>query len=308
MLRILANDGMDKAAVDYLRGLGHEVSTDHLEGTDLENAIKEYDVLVVRSATKVRKPLIDIASEAGQLKLIVRAGVGIDNIDHEYAEQKCIAVRNTPKASSASVAELTIAHMFAVSRFINISNVTMRRGEWNKKAYKGVELMGKTLGLIGFGRIGQEVGSRARALGMDVIYSDHHVHLDSPQYKKVEMDELLEKSDYVSLHVPFLGTPVLDEKEFAQMKDGVRIINVARGGVVSEDALLAALESGKVAAAALDVFEEEPTKREDICNHPAISVTPHIGASTNEAQLRIGIETYETILDFFTSKVGCAQD
>ncbi len=214
-------------------------------------------------------------------------------------KKKGIAVRNTPKASSASVAELTIAHMFAISRFIHVSNVTMRKGEWNKKAYKGVELMGKTLGLIGFGRIGQEVGSRARALGMDVIYADHHVHLDSPQYKKVDMEEVLEKSDFISLHIPFLGAPTIGEAEFAKMKDGVRLVNVARGGVVDEDALLKALENGKVAAAALDVFEEEPTKREDICNHPAISVTPHIGASTAEAQLRIGIETYETILDFF---------
>lgn len=299
MLRILANDGMDKVAVDYLRGLGHEVVTDHFAGADLDKAITEFDVLVVRSATKVRQPLIDIAAEAGKLKLVVRAGVGIDNIDHKYAEEKGIAVRNTPKASSASVAELTIAHMFAISRFIHVSNVTMRKGEWNKKAYTGVELMGKTLGLIGFGRIGQEVGSRARALGMDVIYSDHHVHLDSPQYKKVEMEDVLEKSDFISLHIPFLGQPTIGEAEFAKMKDGVRLVNVARGGVVDEDALLKALDSGKVAAAALDVFEEEPTKREDICNHPAISVTPHIGASTDEAQLRIGIETYETILDFF---------
>ena len=299
MLRILANDGMDKTAVDYLTGLGHEVVTDHFAGADLDKAVTEFDALIVRSATKVRQPLIDIAAEAGKLKLVVRAGVGIDNIDHKYAEEKGIAVRNTPKASSASVAELTIAHMFAISRFIHVSNVTMRKGEWNKKAYKGIELMGKTLGLIGFGRIGQEVGSRARALGMDVIYADHHVHLDSPQYKKVEMEEVLERSDFISLHIPFLGEPTIGEAEFAKMKDGVRLVNVARGGVVDEDALLKALESGKVAAAALDVFEEEPTKREDICNHPAISVTPHIGASTAEAQMRIGIETYETILDFF---------
>lgn len=299
MLRILANDGMDKVAVDYLRGLGHEVSTEHLQGAELEAAVKEYDVLVVRSATKVRQPLIDTAVEAGKMKLVVRAGVGIDNIDHVYAQEKGLAVRNTPKASSDSVAELTIAHMFAISRFIHISNVTMRKGEWNKNAYKGIELMGKTLGVIGFGRIGQEVGIRARALGMDVIFFDHHVHLDQPQFKKVELDELLEKSDFVTLHVPFLGEPVIGAAEFAKMKDGARLINVARGGVVDEDALLEALASGKVAAAALDVFEEEPVKREDILNHPAISVTPHIGASTEEAQQRIGIETYETILEFF---------
>jgi len=299
MLRILANDGMDKVAVDYLKGLGHEVVTDHQAGADLDKAVTEFDVLVVRSATKVREALIDVAAAAGKMKLVVRAGVGIDNIDHVYAEEKGIAVRNTPKASSASVAELTIAHMFAISRHIHISNVTMRNGEWNKKAYKGVELMGKTLGVIGFGRIGQEVGQRARALGMDVIYTDKHVHLDHPQYKKVEMDELIEKSDFITLHIPFLGAPSIGEAEFAKMKDGVRLVNVARGGVVDESALLKALDNGKVAAAALDVFEEEPTKSKEIYTHPNISLTPHIGASTDEAQLRIGIETYETILDFF---------
>lgn len=299
MLRILANDGMDSLAVELLQDKGHEVITEKHENEALEKAIEEFDVLVVRSGTKVRKPLIEKASKAGRLKLIVRAGVGIDNIDYEYAEEKGIAVRNTPNASSASVAELTIAHMFAISRFIHISNVTMRQGQWNKKAYKGVELMGKTLGVIGFGRIGKEVGARARALGMDVIYAGNHTHLDCPQFKKVELDELLQVSDFITLHIPFRGKTVIGSSEFAKMKDGVRLINAARGGVVDEKALLEALETKKVAAAALDVFEQEPTANEALYSHPRVSVTPHIGASTEEAQLRIGVETVKSILDFF---------
>ncbi len=302
MLKILANDGMDKSAVEHLQGLGHLVDTDHKAGADLEQAVKEYDVLIVRSATKVREPLIDIMAEAGKMKLVVRAGVGIDNIDHVYAEEKGVAVRNTPHASSPSVAELTIGHMFAISRHIHISNVTMREGEWNKKAYKGIELAGKNLGLIGFGRIGQEVGKRARALGMHVFYVDHYVHADIPEFHKLEtLDELYEKADFISLHIPFIkeNGATLNAEAFGKMKDGVRIVNVARGGVVDEAALCDALDSGKVAAAALDVFEEEPTKSERVYKHPGISLTPHIGASTAEAQERIGVETYETILKFF---------
>ena len=302
MLRILANDGMDASAVKHLTECGHEVVTEFHELDALKNVINDYDALIVRSATKVRKELIDIMAEGGKCKLVVRAGVGIDNIDHVYAEEKGIAVRNTPNSSSASVAELTIGHMFAISRFIGISNVTMRKGEWNKKAYKGVELADKTLGLIGFGRIAREVAKRAQALGMDVIYTDHLGRLEGfDEFKFVETDELLAKSDYISLHIPFIKElgPTLAEKQFEIMKDGVRIVNAARGGVVCEKSLLKALNSGKVAAAALDVFEEEPTLHEELINHPNVSVTPHIGASTAEAQKRIGIETYRTVLNFF---------
>jgi len=302
MLRILANDGMDASAVKHLVDCGHEVVTDFYELDVLKEKINEFDALIVRSATKVRTELIDIMAEGGKCKLVVRAGVGIDNIDHVYAEEKGIAVRNTPNSSSASVAELTIAHMFAISRFIGISNFTMRNGEWNKKAYKGVELAGKTLGLIGFGRIAREVAKRANALGMDVIYTDHLGRLDGfDEFKFVEMDELIKSSDYISLHIPFIKEmgPTLGAEQFAAMKDGVRIVNAARGGVVSEAALLEALNSGKVAAAALDVFEKEPTMNTELVNHPNVSVTPHIGASTAEAQKRIGVETYRTVLSFF---------
>lgn len=302
MLRILANDGMDASAVKHLTDCGHEVVTDFHELEDLKKVINDFDALIVRSATKVRTELIDIMAEGGKCKLVVRAGVGIDNIDHVYAEEKGIAVRNTPNSSSASVAELTIGHMFAISRFIGISNFTMRNGEWNKKAYKGVELAGKTLGLIGFGRIAREVAKRADALGMDVIYTDHFGRIDGfDNFKYVELEDILKESDYISLHIPFIKEmgPTLAADQFAQMKDGVRIVNAARGGVVCEKSLLEALNSGKVAAAALDVFEEEPTKNTELINHPNVSATPHIGASTAEAQKRIGVETYSTILNFF---------
>lgn len=302
MYRILANDGIDATAKSKLENLGYEVDTNKYEGNDLEEALRNFDVLIVRSATKVRANLIDIAADAGRLKLVVRAGVGLDNIDLKHAKERGITVRNTPMATSNSVAEMSLAHMFALSRFIHISNVTMRNGEWNKKQYKGIEIQGKTLGLIGFGRIARVLAKKAKALGMDVIYYDRLGEISGyEEFKYVEMDELLSSSDFISLHIPFIKEigAVLAEKEFNKMKDGVYIINAARGGVVNEADLIKALDSGKVGAAALDVFEEEPTKNEAVLNHPKISLTPHTGASTKEAQARVGIETIDTIQDFF---------
>lgn len=299
MLRILANDGMDKAAAQHLIDLGHEVVLNFYPVEELKTELKNFDCIIVRSATKIREELID-AVAGSRLKLVIRAGVGVDNIDVKYAESKGITVRNTPNSSSASVAELAIGHMFALARFINISNVTMRNGEWNKKAYKGTEIAGKTIGLIGFGRIAREVAKRALALGMSVIYTDlmgAGVGMDGCTF--VSQDELIKTSDYISLHIPFIKEmgPTLYKKQFEMMKDGVYIINCARGGVVCEDGLLEALNSGKVAGAGIDVFVEEPTKNEALINHPHVSVTPHIGASTVEAQQRIGVETYNVVLE-----------
>ena len=251
-------------------------------------------------ATKIRVPLIDKALQTGQLKLIIRAGVGIDNIDHAYAKEKGILVRNTPNSSSDAVAELAIGHMFSLARHIYISNVTMREGKWNKKDYKGIELNGKTLGLVGFGRIARSVAKKAMSLGMKVIYNDiagksHFL----PECTYVSKDELLTQSDFISLHIPFnkeVG-PYLGTTEFNKMKKGMYIIHTARGGVINEDALLSALDSGIVKRAALDVYEQEPTRNEKIYTHEGISLTPHIGASTIEAQARIGQETIEVILE-----------
>jgi D-3-phosphoglycerate dehydrogenase len=302
MVRVLANDGMDKAAAKMLEDAGYEVILDHYPLDELKEKIKEVDVLIVRSATKVREELLNIAKDAGRLKLVIRAGVGVDNIDVAHAKEIGIEVRNTPLSSSDSVAELTIAHMFALARHIHISNVTMRNGEWNKKQYKGIELAGKTLGLIGFGRIARSVAKKANALGMDIIYTDLMGKMDGyDEFEFMSKEELIQKADFISLHIPFIKEQgaAIAEKEFDMMKDGVYLINCARGGVVCEESLLKALESGKVAAAGIDVFEEEPTKREALYTHPRVSITPHIGASTAEAQKRIGVETYETIINFF---------
>ena len=304
MYRIHVTDVMDKKAVVKLIEAGFEVVEEFYEPEVLADKVKEFDALVVRSATKVRQPIIDAALETKRLKLVIRAGVGVDNIDVNYAMERGIEVRNTPNASSDSVAELAIAHMFALARFIHISNVTMRDGEWNKKQYKGIELNGKTLGLFGFGRIAKSVAIKASALGMNVVYTDRTGPKDGyDHFEYLEKDELLKKSDFISLHVPFSKEygALLGKDEFEIMKDGVYLINTARGGVVCEKALLEALNSGKVAAAAVDVFEEEPTKNEELINHLKVSVTPHIGASTKEAQSRIGLEVIETITKFFNN-------
>ncbi|MBU1020336.1 MAG: D-2-hydroxyacid dehydrogenase [Firmicutes bacterium] len=298
MYKILANDGMDQGAIDELIQSGYEVENHFYEGDALVQKIKEIDCIVIRSATKIRKPLIDEAVKAGKLKLIIRAGVGIDNIDHVYAKEQGLSVRNTPNSSSDAVAELTIGHMFSLARHLYISNVTMREGKWNKKQYEGIELAGKTLGLIGFGRIAKSVAKKAMALGMKVIYTD----LYGPVKEDLgclyfEKERLLASSDFISLHIPFskeLGATI-GEKEFNMMKKGMYLINAARGGVVDEEALLVALDKGIVKKAALDVFMDEPTKNERIYTHESISLSPHIGASTIEAQERIGLETVEVI-------------
>ena len=302
MIRILVTDGMEKSAIEDLKAKGFEVVEQFYEPEALGEELKEFDVIVVRSATKVRKSIIDIAAEAGRLKLVIRGGVGVDNIDVAYAMEKGIKVANTPNASSASVAELALAHMFAISRFINISNVSMRQGKWDKKKYEGVEIGGKTLGLIGFGRISRELAKKASALGMTVIYTDIIAKAtDCDEYEFCELNNVLRRSDYLSLHIPFFKEQgaTIGKDQIAMMKDGAFLINCARGGVVNEAALLEALDSGKLAGAGVDVFVEEPTKNEALVNHPKVSVTPHIGAATAEAQTRIGEEIVSIICDFF---------
>ena len=293
-MRILVTDGMDKTAMAQLREAGHEVVEQFYEPDQLGAALKEFDAVVVRSKTKVRANHIDEA-KGGKLKLIIRGGVGVDNIDVKYAEENGITVKNTPRASSESVAELAMAHMFACARYISIAGHTMREDKWEKKAYgKGIELKGKTLGIVGFGRIGQHLGVMAKAIGMDVIAFDiFHIPGIEEQLgiPYVEMDELLAKADFISVHAPAVDGGAL-------MKDGVLIINTSRGTNVDEDALLAALESGKVRAAGLDVYAEEPAKNHALYCHPMVSCTPHIGAATVEAQKRIGAEIVDIITNF----------
>lgn len=302
MIKILVTDGMDKGAVCTLKDMGHEVTEQFFEPEELKEQVKNFNVVIVRSATKVRKEIINEALKTGDLKMIIRGGVGVDNIDVAYAESNGIKVRNTPKASSSAVAELALGHMFSLARFIGIANVTMREGKWNKKLYKGIELSGKTLGLIGFGRIGRELAKRAKALEMKVIYNDIlGPAKDCPEYSFVSLEKLLTDSDFISLHVPGNKdkSPVIGKPEFSKMKEGVYLINCARGSVVDEAALLEVLNSGKLAGAGIDVYPEEPPQNLELVSHERVSVTPHIGAATKEAQKRIGAEIVSIIKENF---------
>lgn len=311
MAKILTNDGLHPSGIKMLEDAGHVVTTEKIPQDELIQKLPEYDGICVRSATKVRTDLID---HCPNLKFIGRGGVGLDNIDVDYAKSKGIAVLNTPSASSRSVAELAFAHMLSLARFVHQSNREMpSKGNSSfgilKKSYsKGFELEGKTLGIIGLGRIGQEAAKIGLGLGMRVIGVDPFV-AGSVNLKwsianndlehnvpSVSLQEMLSKADFITMHIPFTGSPALGKNEFAQMKKGVYIVDAARGGTIDENALLEALDNGTVAAVGLDVFENEPTPREDILAHPKISLTPHIGASTLEAQEKIGTELAGKIL------------
>ena len=306
-MNILANDGISESGVKALKDSGYNIITTNVAQEQLIEYINQnsIDGLLVRSATTVRKNLID---SCPNLKLIGRGGVGMDNIDVEYARKKNIHVINTPAASSASVAELVFAHLYGGVRFLYDSNRNMPlEGETNfkdlKKRYsKGIELRGKTIGIIGFGRIGQEVAKIALGIGMKVIACDNFLdeteiklkffdnNSVSFKIKTVSKDEVLKQADFITLHVPAQKKYVIDKKEFNQMKNGAVLINAARGGVVNEVALVSALDSGKILFAALDTFENEPKPEIKLLMHRDISLTPHIGAATNEAQDRIGEE------------------
>lgn len=298
-MKVLISDGISAGGEQILKDAGFEVTNKKFTPEELLGVIKDYDALMVRSATKATKEVIDAGVN---LKCIARGGVGLDNIDTVYAKEKGIPVLNTPGASSVSVAELAIAHMIGVIRFLHRSNTEMREGKWPKKEYsKGMELTGKTLGILGLGAIGRETAKRALGLMMNVIAYDPFVAQTDLNVKLVTKNELLEKSDFISLHMPFIKSegPTLAEKEFEMMKKGVVVVNCARGGVVKESALLAALNSGKVAYAGVDVFESEPPTdaQKELINHPNVCVTPHIGASTDEAQERVSLEIAEKVVN-----------
>ena len=315
MIKVLANDGISKAGQDLLEKAGYQVNTTKIPQEELPSKLNEYDVILVRSATKVRKELID---QCPNLKMVGRGGVGLDNIDVDYAKSKGIDVVNTPAASSQSVAELVIGNMFILSRFLHQANREMPgKGATEfkalKKSYsKGSEVRGKTLGIIGFGRIGRAAASMAMGLGMKVVAHDPFIdkseivvegfgdHIIKVPINTVPKAVVLAASDYLTLHVPSSDKPLLGAEEFAQMKPTAILINAARGGVVDEDALLDALNNGKLAGAALDVFVGEPTPRQDLLDHPKIALTPHTGASTKEAQDNIGIELAEKIMAKFS--------
>lgn len=300
MVRVLTNDGLEAASIEALKALGVDVVNEHIEQDVLGEKLKDFDAVVIRSATKLTADVFN-AEKGGNLKLAVRAGVGVDNIDIPAGNEVGVTTKNTPSASSNSVAELALAHMFALARFVAISNVTMRNGEWNKKKYKGVEIAGKTLGIVGMGRIGKSLAQKAEALGMKVVYTDLFGKNESLSYEFLSLEDLLKTSDFVSLHVPYdkNAGSLIGEKELALMKKSAFLIDCARGKVVEEAALLNALNNDVIAGAGLDVFEDEPTKNTELVNHAKVSVTPHIGASTSEAQTRIGEEVVEVIKAFF---------
>ena len=301
MIRVLTNDRLEAASIEGLQAIGVEVVNEHIGQDVLGEKLKDFDAVVIRSATKLTADVFN-AEEGGKLKLAIRAGVGIDNIDIPAGESKGVTVKNTPAASSDSVAELAIGHMFALARYIAIANVTMRNGEWNKKKYQGIEIAGKTLGIVGMGRIGQSLAKKATALGMNVVYTDIFGKNDSLKYDFLSLEDLLKTSDFISLHVPYdkKAGSLIGKKELSLMKKTAFLIDCARGKVVEEAALLEALDNDVIAGAGLDVFEEEPTKNTTLVNHPKVSVTPHIGAATAEAQTRIGEEVVSIIKEFFS--------
>ena len=317
-MKVLANDGISKSGKDALEKAGFGVLTVQVAQEQLQNYINEHkiEVLLVRSATKVRKETID---NCPSLRIIGRGGVGMDNIDVDYAREKGIHVINTPAASSASVAELVFAHLFGGVRFLHDSNRNMpldgdtKFNQLKKNYGAGRELRGKTLGIIGFGRIGREVAKIALGCGMKVIASDHKIGeaditLDFYDGQKITLkiktepvDQLIKHSNFISLHVPSQSGYLIGKEEISNMKDGVGIINAARGGILDENALLNAIEDGKVSFAALDVFENEPTPSIKVLMNEKISLTPHIGAATNEAQDRIGTELAEQIINIMAN-------
>lgn len=319
-MKVLANDGISKSGIKALEKGGFEVITTKVAQEQVANYINanSVSVLLVRSATKVRQDIID---NCPSLKVIGRGGVGMDNIDVDYAREKGIQVINTPASSSESVAELVFAHLFTGVRFLHDANRNMPlEGDSNfeglKKAYaNGIELRGKTLGIIGFGRIGKAVAKIGLGLGMKVIASDKFVgnaeikvDFYNGQFINVDivtepMEDLFRHSDFISLHVPAQDGYVIGKDEFELMKDGVGIVNASRGGVINEVELIEALDSGKVLFAGLDVFEEEPSPAVQVLMHPKISLTPHIGAATLEAQDRIGTELAEQIIGLLKSDI-----
>ncbi|PHI18490.1 3-phosphoglycerate dehydrogenase [Lewinellaceae bacterium SD302] len=315
MIRILANDGIAEDGKTLLEEAGYEVVTEKVAQEDLATELPNYDAIIVRSATKVRKELID---QCPRLQVIARAGVGLDNIDHDYARSIGRTVVNTPAASSQAVAELVFTHFFSLARFVHQSNRQLPAADSDfkalKKSYsKGVQLRGKTLGIIGFGRIGVEAARIGLALGMKIMPVDLHVEsreleIDlhaAPDVKlkvtveTVEMEEMITAADFITIHVPSLKGALIGAEELKKMKNSAIIVNTARGGVIDEEALIAALDAGEIAGAGLDVFINEPTPDRHLLEHPRLSVSPHIGASTQEAQRNIGLELADQILAHF---------
>lgn len=297
-MKILVCDPTESSAIERMRAAGLDVDVqDTIGAEELARVAGEYEGLVVRSRTQVREALIDAARN---LKVIVRGGVGLDTIDAEYARGKGITVMNTPLASSAAVAELTIGYMLMMARSLYPATASMKAGKWEKKRFTGQEIGGKTLGIVGLGNIGREVARRAASLGMRVIAYDPYIQT-AEGVELVGLDELLARSDYLTFHLPLTKETrgLIGKEAFEKMKAGVRIVNCARGGIVDEEALYEALVSGKVAGAALDVYAQEPCQGSKLFELEQVIGSPHVGAATREAQGRIGAEVADKLIDFY---------
>ena len=300
MARVLVADAIAESAVKQITDAGIEVVIRNAD-TDgpVEEQIKGFDGIIIRSATKVTKAVLEAAD---QLKVVVRAGVGLDNVDQEAAKEHGVLVKNTPEAPTASVAEMVFSLMFSLARNVTQADSSMKDERWEKKKLKGTELWEKTIGIVGFGRIGQELARRAKAFDMNVLTYDV-LDIDEAVKKigaqRVDLNDLIAKSDYISLHVPFLPQTknMISDAQFELMKETAFLINTARGGVVDEKALLKALNEGKIAGAALDVFENEPPVDWSLVKHPKLVATPHLASSTKEAQIRVGKLTAEKIIE-----------
>lgn len=296
--KVLITDGLDDRGQSILRTAADVDYHDKLAAEALLRMIADYDALIVRGQTKVTAAVLDAAS---RLRVIGRAGVGVYNIDLDAAKKHNVTVVNAPTSTTIAVAELTVGLLLALARQIPRADATMKQGQWLKKEFEGVELNGKTLGVIGFGRIGMEVGRRASAFGMSVITYDPNVlehELEHGEADPVSIQDLYAWSDFISLHLPLnvQTRDLIGPMALSQMKDGVRIISTARGGIINESALLEALNSGKVAGVALDVFEKEPPGLTELVSHPRVIVTPHIGAQTVEAQSRAAEDIANEVL------------
>ncbi len=297
-MKVLVSDKLANEAIEVLRNAGLEVDVKTgMSPEELEACIGDYDAIVIRSATKVRKNIM-IAGK--KLKAIGRAGVGLDNVDLEYAKEKGIKVFNTPAATSISVAELVIGQMLACIRNIPRADATMKECKWAKKQLGGTELYGKTLGILGIGRIGQEVAKRALAFGMKCIAYDPYItKVDLDVEILLSLEEVYKQADFITLHMPLLDSTkyLINKDAFAKMKDGIIIINSARGGVIKESDLLEALNTDKIRCVAIDVWEKEPTDNDDLRKHPKVIATPHLGASAKEGQIRAGTQVAEQIIN-----------
>lgn len=295
-MKILANDGLDNIAVEELKKLDIEIDLNHYDDELLINKLKEVDIVIIRSATKLTSKILEKTKNT-KLKLLIRAGVGLDNIDVEYAKNNGYIVRNTPNSSANSVAEFVIGAIVSLARFIPIANFTCKNKKWNKKQYQGIEIQGKTLGIIGMGNIGKLLAKKADALGMKVVFYDKFVN-KCENYAYLSLEDLLRTSDFISIHTPFVRDNFISTNEFNIMKDGCYIVNTSRGDNLDEDALITAIENGKVAGCFMDVLKKEPIENEKLMQNDKIYLSPHLGGATDEAQQKIGMEIIDIVKEF----------